>query len=535
MFNIPIRSLATIALLLVASCNRGPSDNMNPGRVDTLTLEQDVAVRGAVQTITEADVRTRVNLIADDSMGGRDTPSPGLDKTADYIASEFARMGLEALGDNGKWYQRYDIRMSVIDPAGSSITFSQGEDGSARLELSQDVSRFSRGSPAQALLTMPLVVMGGGETDPAPLAPGLLKGKVLLWAAPRDAEIADERRYISRDERRRALQTGERGGAEAILVAVGEDAPITSPNPPAALVSTSFGGPFLAGVRQSRIAAGAPALAAALNEVRASPGLRAISDPDWAVTFETRFERNQSYEVPNVVGLVRGRDPVLRDEYLVFTAHFDHVGSRCAREGETDRICNGADDNASGTTGLIELAEAFAQPDARPRRSIIFAAVSGEERGLLGSRYFAENPPVPIENIIANINMDHLGRNWRDSIVVIGGEHSDLGELPPAVTNSHPELNIKPLPDQWPEQRIYFRSDHYNFAREGVPILFFTNGFHDDYHRVTDSSDKIDAEKESRVVRYIFYVGHRIANQDDRPRWDPQSYREIVRPERQSP
>ena len=215
---------------------------------------------------------------------------------------------------------------------------------------------------------------------------------------------------------------------------------------------------------------------------------------------------------------------------MVITAHFDHLGSRCAREGETDRICNGADDNASGTTGLLELAEAFAQPDARPRRSVIFVAVSGEERGLWGSQYFAENPPMPIDDIVANINMDHLGRNWRDSIAIIGGEHSDLGALAHEVAEAHPELDMSPLPDQWPEQRIYFRSDHYNFARKGVPILFFTNGFHDDYHRVTDSPDKIDAEKQSRVVRYIFYVAQRIANQQERPRWDPDSYQEIVRP-----
>ncbi len=100
------------------------------------------------------------------------------------------------------------------------------------------------------------------------------------------------------------------------------------------------------------------------------------------------------------------------------------------------------------------------------------------------------------------------------------------------VAEAHPELDMAPLPDQWPEERIYFRSDHFNFAREGVPILFFTNGFHDDYHRVTDSPDKIDAEKQSRVVRYIFYVAQRIANQEQRPRWDPESYREIVRSER---
>ena len=534
MFKIPNFSFAILLILVTVSCGRGPSANMNPGRAEPLS-EPDLAIRRAVETITEADVRTRVNLIADDSMGGRDTPSPGLDKTAAYIAAEFARMGLEPLGDNREWYQHYGIRMSVIDPAGSSLTISGRAGESALLELGVDTSSPSRGAPEKASLTLPIVVVGGGGVAPSSIDRSLLEGKVVLWAARPESDEDRGGRSVSRDERRRALQAGEGGGAVAVVIAVDDEAPIRSSSEPTSQVSVDFAGPFLVTARESRIRAGVPSVAAALAEVRSSSGLRSISDPSWTVTFETNFMRNETLEVPNVVGLVRGRDSVLQNEYLVYTAHFDHVGSRCAREGEDDRICNGADDNASGTTGLLELAEAFAQPGARPRRSVIFAAVSGEERGLLGSRYLAENPPVPIQNIVANINMDHLGRNWRDSIVVIGGEHSDLGQLPPAVSAAHPELNMKPLPDQWPDQRIYFRSDHYNFAKEGVPILFFTNGFHDDYHRVTDSPDKIDAEKESRVVRYIFHIGNRIANEDDRPRWDPQSYREIVRPERQTP
>jgi hypothetical protein len=125
--------------------------------------------------------------------------------------------------------------------------------------------------------------------------------------------------------------------------------------------------------------------------------------------------------------------------------------------------------------------------------------------------------------------MDHLGRNWRDSIVVIGAEHSDLGGVVTRVRAAHPELNVSPLPDQWPTEQIYFRSDHYNFARVGVPILFFTNGFHADYHAVTDSPDKIDAEKESRVLQFMFYVALEVANGPERPKWKPESYEMIVR------
>jgi hypothetical protein len=502
-----IRRTIPLVALLSAACGPGPSD---------------ADLRAAAETITEADVQSRVHLIAADSMGGRDTPSPGLEKTAAYIASEFERMGLEALGDAGGWYQNYGIRISSVDPTGSSITISGAGGEEFGLTPGIDASGYSRGSPDEAHVSAPLVVVGGGGTGTVPSDLERRDGAALLWATSAD---------FNRDERQRARQAGTQVGAEFLLIAVGDDDPRIAPlSGPTESVSTDFGSPTSIMLREARVREGSPALAAAIDEVRASPTLVMASQPDWTATFDTRFVRDEWQDVPNVVGMVRGRDPALRDEYVVITAHFDHVGSRCAREDETDRICNGADDNASGTTGLLELAEAFAQSGARPRRSVIFAAVSGEERGLLGSRFFAQNPPVLIDDVVANINMDHLGRNWTDSIVIIGGEHSDLGPLAWQVAEAHPELNVAPLPDQWPDERIYFRSDHYNFAREGVPILFFTNGFHDDYHRVTDSPDKIDPEKQSRVVRYIFYVAQQIANQDVRPSWDEESYRQIVRP-----
>ena len=150
---------------------------------------------------------------------------------------------------------------------------------------------------------------------------------------------------------------------------------------------------------------------------------------------------------------------------------------------------------ASAAPVPIELAEAFAQMNPRPKRSMIFLNVSGEEKNLWGSGYFAEHSPVPVENIVANVNIDMVGRNWKDTIVVIGKEHSDLGATLNRVAAAHPELNMRPIDDIWPQENFYFRSDHYNFARKGVPILFFFSGTHADYHRPSDSPDRIDAEK----------------------------------------
>jgi Zn-dependent M28 family amino/carboxypeptidase len=225
------------------------------------------------------------------------------------------------------------------------------------------------------------------------------------------------------------------------------------------------------------------------------------------------------------VGILEGSDPALKREYLVFSAHMDHIG---VTPGLPDSVNNGADDDASGTTGVIELAEAFSRPGARPRRSIIFLTVSGEEKGLWGSHYFSEHPPVPVDRIVADINIDMIGRNWPDTIVAIGKEHSDLGATLERVNRAHPELGMTAIDDQWPEERFYFRSDHYNFARKGIPVLFFFNGVHPDYHQPSDSPDKIDAEKESRILRLLYFLGRQVGDADARPKWNPESYQSIV-------
>jgi Zn-dependent M28 family amino/carboxypeptidase len=176
----------------------------------------------------------------------------------------------------------------------------------------------------------------------------------------------------------------------------------------------------------------------------------------------------------------------------------------------------------------VELAEAFAARAVRPRRSMLFVTVSGEERGLWGSDYFAEHPPVPIGRIAADLNLDMVGRNWTDTIVAIGREHSDLGTTLARVEAAHPELRMTVRDDPWPQERFYYRSDHYNFARRGVPILFFFSGTHEDYHRPSDHPEKIDAEKQARLTRLIFHLALDVADAPERPAWVPSSYEAIV-------
>src|SRR5690606_25103748 len=198
-------------------------------------------------------------------------------------------------------------------------------------------------------------------------------------------------------------------------------------------------------------------------------------------------------EAPNVVAVLPGSDPALRDEYVILSAHMDHVGVGPHVNG--DSIYNGADDDASGTSGLLEVAEAMVSLPQAPRRSVVFLHVSGEEHGLLGSRWYSDHPTVPLERVVANINVDMIGRNSPDSVVVIGKEYSSLGEVVNGVGADHPELGLVVSDDIWPEERFFFRSDHFNFARKEIPALFFFTGVHEDYHQPSDEVEKLDVDK----------------------------------------
>jgi hypothetical protein len=234
--------------------------------------------------------------------------------------------------------------------------------------------------------------------------------------------------------------------------------------------------------------------------------------------------------VPNVIAMIPGRDPVLRDEYIVLSAHFDHVGVGAPMNG--DSIYNGADDNGSGTTALLEVARVLAAlpPELRPRRSVVFAHVSGEEKGLLGSRWWVENPTVPIDRVVANLNADMVGGDaFPDTLVVLGKEYSTLGPLIREVNARMPELNLTTSPDLWPEERLFFRSDQLNFMRQEIPALFLFTGLHECYHRPCDDIDFVSVDKVARVSQLLAHTVMEIADEDARPEWDPSGLEEVRR------
>jgi hypothetical protein len=486
-------------------------------------------VQSAVNSITAADVRHHIGVLADDSMLGRATPSPQLEQVALYIAAQFRRFGLRPGGDAGSYLQRYYVSQRAVDTSASTIRIAGAT--SATLKPGRDVYLL-RFAP---LPTRPLagpVVLFVGTLDSTNLLAGTdvhgAWAAMLGTATPQGININPA-----------WVASALRAGAIGWMVISNRPDPqwenrlARTTLPTTALEGIPLGGEGAGAAFEIRDATARALLGidpAALRAQAAGWSGRRLAGV--TVRYLVKERELSRASAPNVIGVLQGRDPKLKAEYVFLTGHMDHIGTPGSGEGcvaqGADSICNGADDDASGTTAVIEAAQAFAKLTPRPKRSIVFMTVSGEERGLWGSQYFSEHPTLPLANVVADLNSDMVGRNWKDTIVVIGKEHSDLGTTLNRVAAAHPELRMTPIDDLWPQERFYFRSDHYNFARKGVPILFFFNGTHPDYHQASDSPDKIDAEKETRIIKLVFYLGLEVANAAERPKWNPESYKQIV-------
>lgn len=460
------------------------------------------ATAEAASTITASDLRGRVGVLAHDSMGGRDTPSPGLERTALYVASEFRRFGLRPAVDDSSYLQRYPLTLMRPGAATDQSLVLRGPDAEWRLD------------PTSEFVAVPVADQARGEGELVLVEPddeaADVRGKLVVFRlSPRQLQ--------GLFGRARELLT-ERGASGALLVVSAPPAYVDG-------LRAFFG--------SERVSLGepgefpAPIAIVPESELPGALGtaVRTGSLAGWWARLHSEAEVRRA-EAWNAVGWIEGSDPVLRYEYVVFTAHMDHVG--VGRPVDGDSIYNGADDNASGTSTIVELAEAFARTEPRPKRSLVFMTVSGEEKGLWGSRWYAENPLFPLGRTVADLNIDMIGRNWDDTVVAIGKAESSLGTTLEEVAAAHAELGLTVIDDPWPEERFYFRSDHYNFARAGVPILFFFTGVHEDYHRPSDEPAKLKYDKMARIGRLIYHLGRRVADEDERPEWDPEAYRRIV-------
>lgn len=514
---------SVFAALLLTACSMGSASDARdavPPLRDANDLER------AAATITDRDMIARIGFLADDALRGRDTPSPGLEVAAAYLASEFRALGLEPAGDDGSYIQRYPFPLRGLDPAGAALRF---ESGTHHYQV-----EYAAGFAAEpGRITQPAasLVYVGARIDPAVASSGSLRDRAVLVDLPGTppAEGAALPREL-RIARSAALRSAAEAGAAAVIFALdpawgGEalgalarryEAPARTLGEPIAAFYVSS-----QAVRQAFEAA---SLDPAAARVRAQTGPVTLAGVAARLAAPARTIADD--RAPNVVAVLRGSDPELRDTYVVFSAHMDHVG--VGRPDATgDSIYNGADDDASGTSALVEIAEAFASLPTRPARSVMFLAVSGEEKGLLGSQWYSDHPTVPVERIVANVNMDMIARNAPDTIVVIGQEYSSLGPLVREVARERSGLRLAVAEDQWPEERFFFRSDHFNFARKEIPALFFFAGVHEDYHRPSDELETVDADKAARVARLAFYTAHAIASDRTAPRWTEQGLREV--------
>lgn len=493
-----------------------------------------------VDTISASQIRDYLTFIAADEMEGRDTPSSGLDLTAKFLALNLSRWGFKPAGDNNSFFQQIDLSRARADsgqtkvelngrllnggtdylPAGGSGTVS-GEmvfAGTGWFIKSKDIDAYRGVDPAGKIAVIygspNMLPRGirrsdlGGEGDSMnPNEYARSKGVVGLIYVP-------DFQYLANWQRNRA-RIMERGSTVVAKFQTQSAAPL-----PSIVISPEVANAIFAGERQSAAGIFNAAYGSSL------PSSFAINSQK-KVTLNVA---NNTEIVPtqNVVAVWEGADPVLKAEYVALGAHYDHVGSGCPRAG-SDTICNGADDDGSGTTALLAMAEALSKAPSRPKRSVLFVWHTGEEKGLWGSRYFTEHPTVPLNQIVAQVNLDMIGRSKKegdtnprnaeltgpDSIYLIGSTmmSTELGELVNTVNKSY--LNITfdtKYDDPRDPNRFFFRSDHINYARKGIPIIFFFDGTHEDYHGAGDTADKIDYQKMEKVTRTIYMTVWEIAS-----------------------
>ena len=482
-------------------------------------------------------LREWLTVISSDEFEGRATFSPGLDKAAAYISARLKEAGVRPGGDDGSYIQSVAVqtvrstnRSSLtIEVNGESRVFRNGEGvsfqpnvGEKRTFVLSDVEFVGYG-----------LHMGSVHSD---YAGKDVKNKAVIWLGDAPPTSLDGVRGVGRMmESRPSTALEEMGAAASIALSrsarsrsgfAGGSFTTTqrldSPRPPELSVSDD--------VLAFIFSASGLDYEALKAKANLGEGLAPASVKGATLTFnlDADYSIVTTRMTQNVVGFVDGSDPELKQTYVAFGAHYDHLGVDEGFRFDVlgDRINNGADDDGSGSTALIGLAKAFSA-GTRPKRSLMFVWHAGEERGLWGSQYLADRPPVPIDSIVAQLNIDMIGRNRDDkdseenTVYAVGADRisTELHNVLVTANSSleHP-LNVDfEMNDASDPERIYFRSDHFSYAAKGIPIIFFFTGLHSDYHQVTDSVDKIHFEKMSRITRLVYETGLRLANLDHAP------------------
>ena len=536
---------------------------------------------GGAASIEAASLKEWLTYIASDELQGREVYTEGLGLAAAYIADHLKRWGVKPVGDDGDYFQtikvvgvRNDSRSSVtVEVNGETRTFKDGEGitlprnmGGRQTVTASDVQFVGYG------LQIP-------SADIDDYAGTDVKGKAVVWlggSAPRAAGGVSFRVLSARS--RVAVETGAaaaigppsargaRGRAQVAPAAAGGPGrgEAGRGQPPAGGRASQAAADFTTAQRFDQLVPPAVSAQDAFFEFLFSTAERKYSElkeladkqeplprfalkgvkltfnvePDYSIV-NTRLSRN-------VVGVIEGSDPKLKDTFVAFGAHYDHIGyqetpagrggggtnpggctGQTLREPKPgDIVNNGADDDGSGTVALMAIARAFAQ-GPKPKRSLIFVWHTAEETGLQGSRYNADYPVVPNEKIVAALNADMVGRNRCDqpgesnTVYLVGSDRisTDLHNISEEANASmrQPMRLDYELNDPADPQSLYTRSDHYSYAVKGIPVIFYTTGLHRDYHYLTDEVDRIEWDKLTRVTRLIYATGQRLANLERAP------------------
>lgn len=479
------------------------------------------------KSISADDFRAHIGFLADDLLEGRETGTRGQRLAAAYIRTHFRRLGLAPGNPNGSYFQYYYLNRSEIKEA--SLRFGGNE-----YTYRKDFFNYRRGFPDT--LSGELVFAGYGiSNDTYDNLAGLdLDGKiaVVLGGSPdKEAEKGLSKIARIKDWSARQKTLEARGAKGMVLILPGDmdksikryarsksfeisDSPATAM--PEIFLSSSMGGELL------KLAKGKlNKLESALAKSATPPSLKFEKISDFMLNSEADFK---STAASNVLAYLEGTDK--KDELIVLTAHYDHIG--ISRDGVVN---NGADDDGSGTSAILELAEAFAKAAEEgngPRRSMLFMTVSGEEKGLLGSAFYTDHPLYPLANTVANLNIDMIGRtddrylgkaDSANYVYIIGSDKlsTDLHNLGEAANKEHTGIVLDyKYNDEKDPNRFYYRSDHYNFAKNNIPVIFYFTGVHPDYHKPTDDAEKINYEKTEKITKLIYHTAWELANREDR-------------------
>lgn len=473
--------------------------------------------------ITAQDAKRHLSILASDAFEGRETGKPGADKAAHYLAAQFKMLGLKP-PVNGSYFLNIPLveNMLKLSLTINGNTAANGEDFYA-----------GRGAFADKTIDASDIVFVGYGTD-AEIANTDLNGKVILWAnedKPEAGKTANAS-YRMSTVRIQILKNLQSKNPALILAA---NAGIGS-------LLKRMHGSVMAGRLSIKPDANKPAstLPAVLNitgtladQLVKSTGKtyeELKNSSAQTIKADVKADLKTEYKdvkAVDVLGYMPGTD--LKNEVLIFSAHYDHLG---LNPNGKDKVFNGADDDGSGTTGILEIARAFAQAKKEghgPRRSILFLGNVGEEKGLLGSEYYTDHPVFPLANTITDLNIDMIGRVGFDYIgkpdsanyvYVIGSAmlSKELHQVNEDANSKYTHLDLDyKYDDPNDPNRFYYRSDHYNFAKHGVPIIFYFNGVHADYHQPSDEVSKINFPLLAKRAQLVFYTGWDLANRAKRP------------------